>query len=419
MNEKKTPAIRFQEFTDDWKQRKLGDKMYIKSRIGWQRLTKDEYLSSGEYYLITGTDIDEYTHTIDLKHSYYVSKDRYDKDSNIQVHNGDIIVTKDGTIGKVAMVCNLDKPATLNSHLFVLRDMSGKIYNRFLLQFLTSDLFTRFVDATKTGSTLTGMPQKIFVKFQYMIPSFSEQKKVADMLDGIANIIAIHQRKLTKLQLLKKSMLTKMFPKDGARVPEIRFQGFHGEWKQCKLGNLADSFEYGLNAAAKKFDGQNKYIRITDIDDSTHEFMQSELTSPDTVLKQANNYKLHEGDILFARTGASVGKTYIYKKSDGHVYYAGFLIRAKISEKYFSEFVFQNTLTSNYDKYVRITSQRSGQPGVNAQEYAEFKLLVPKIEEQHKVGKFLRSIDSLITLQQRKLSKLQQIKQAMLSKLFV
>lgn len=165
MNEKKTPAIRFQEFTDDWKQRKLGDKMYIKSRIGWQRLTKDEYLSSGEYYLITGTDIDEYTHTIDLKHSYYVSKDRYDKDSNIQVHNGDIIVTKDGTIGKVAMVCNLDKPATLNSHLFVLRDMSGKIYNRFLLQFLTSDLFTRFVDATKTGSTLTGMPQKIFVRF--------------------------------------------------------------------------------------------------------------------------------------------------------------------------------------------------------------------------------------------------------------
>ena len=111
------PRVRFPGFTDPWEQRKLGDKMFIKARIGWQRLTKKEYLDSGEYYLITGTDIDEGSHTVDLSRSYYVSRERYEADANIQMTEGDIIVTKDGTIGKVAILKGLDKPATLNSHL--------------------------------------------------------------------------------------------------------------------------------------------------------------------------------------------------------------------------------------------------------------------------------------------------------------
>ena len=167
------------------------------------------------------------------------------------------------------------------------------------------------------------------------------------------------------------------------------------------MGELASSFEYGLNVAAKEYDGENKYIRITDIDDNTHEFLTDNLTSPDIELTGADNYKLTEGDILFARTGASVGKSYIYKNSDGLVYYAGFLIRARIKEEYDAEFVFQNTLTGRYNKYIAVTSQRSGQPGVNAQEYAEFEIKVPKKEEQTKIGTYFRNIDHLITLHQR------------------
>jgi type I restriction enzyme R subunit len=159
-----------------------------------------------------------------------------------------------------------------------------------------------------------------------------------------------------------------------------------------------------LNAAAKEYDGENKYIRITDIDDNTHEFLTDNLTSPDIDLTGADNYKLTEGDILFARTGASVGKSYIYRNSDGLVYYAGFLIRARIKEEYDAEFVFQNTLTDRYNKYIAVTSQRSGQPGVNAQEYAEFEIEVPKKEEQTKIGTYFRNIDHLITLHQRKQS---------------
>lgn len=189
-------------------------------------------------------------------------------------------------------------------------------------------------------------------------------------------------------------------------------------WKQRKLGELASSFEYGLNAAAKEYDGENKYIRITDIDDNTHEFLTDNLTSPDIELTGADNYKLTEGDILFARTGASVGKSYIYKNSDGLVYYAGFLIRARIKEEYDTEFVFQNTLTDRYNKYIAVTSQRSGQPGVNAQEYAEFEIKVPKKEEQTKIGTYFRNIDNLITLHQRKCDEAKKLKKCMLQKMF-
>ena len=201
--------------------------------------------------------------------------------------------------------------------------------------------------------------------------------------------------------------------------PEIRFKGYTDEWEQRKLGDIASSFEYGLNAAAKEYDGENKYIRITDIDDNTHEFLTDNLTSPDIDLTGADNYKLTEGDILFARTGASVGKSYIYRNSDGLVYYAGFLIRARIKEEYDAEFVFQNTLTDRYNKYIAVTSQRSGQPGVNAQEYAEFKIKIPQKEEQTKIGTYFRNLDHLITLHQQKCEELKKIKKFMLQKMFV
>lgn len=164
---------------------------------------------------------------------------------------------------------------------------------------------------------------------------------------------------------------------------------------------MCGTFEYGLNAAAKEFDGKNKYIRITDIDDASREFLLSDLSSPDICLDGMSKYLLSSGDIVFARTGASVGKTYIYRENDGIVYFAGFLIRAKVNQDNDAEFVFQSTLSPSYEKYIRITSQRSGQPGVNAQEYGEYDLFAPSKEEQQRIGHFLRGIDNLITLHQR------------------
>ena len=190
-------------------------------------------------------------------------------------------------------------------------------------------------------------------------------------------------------------------------------------WEQRKLKDIASSFEYGLNAAAKEFDGENKYLRITDIDDATRAFKDDDLTSPDTDLSLSDNYRLQEGDVLFARTGASVGKSFIYRESDGLVYFAGFLIRTRIKPEYSAEFIFQNTLSSQYEKYIQITSQRSGQPGVNAHEYGEYSFLMPDYPEQKRIGNFLHRIDNLITLHQRKLEKLKNIKKSMLEKMFV
>ena len=209
--------------------------------------------------------------------------------------------------------------------------------------------------------------------------SLSEQRKIGDYLELLDHLITLHQRK--NIYFYEKVTLV---------------------WEQRKLGEIASSFEYGLNAAAKEYDGENKYIRITDIDDNTHEFLTYNLTSPDIDLTDVENYKLAEGDILFARTGASVGKSYIYRDSDGLVYYAGFLIRARIREEYDAEFVFQSTLTDKYNKYIAVTSQRSGQPGVNAQEYSEFEIRVPEKEEQTKIGTYFHNLDHLITLHQCK-----------------
>lgn len=200
--------------------------------------------------------------------------------------------------------------------------------------------------------------------------------------------------------------------------PKIRFKGFTKDWEQRKLGELSSSFEYGLNASAKEYDGENKYIRITDIDDDSREFKQKDITSPDTDLSSAENYRLSEGDILFARTGASVGKSYIYKASDGLVYYAGFLIRARIKPEYNSEFVFQNTLTGDYEKFIKVTSMRSGQPGVNAQEYSQYQIMVPSKPEQDKISDCLRNLDNLITLHQRKCEQTKNLKKYMLQKMF-
>ena len=201
-------------------------------------------------------------------------------------------------------------------------------------------------------------------------------------------------------------------------VPQIRFAGFTDPWEQRKVGEVAYGFEYGLNAAASDFDGEKKYLRITDIDDQTREFRTDDLSSPDINNPIDDKYLLKEGDILFARTGASVGKTYLYKASDGKTYYAGFLIRAHVSDEADAGFIFQSTLTERYKQFVLLTSQRSGQPGINAQEYADLLLPLPSLSEQRRIGAFFDRLDSLITLHQRKYDKLCVLKKSMLDKMF-
>lgn len=201
--------------------------------------------------------------------------------------------------------------------------------------------------------------------------------------------------------------------------PEIRLKGFKGEWKETTIGNVSNSFDYGINAAAMPYDGINKYLRITDIDDSSHLFNQTGLTSPQSGNINLDSYLLEEGDITFARTGASVGKSYIYDKNDGKVIFAGFLIRTKIKNEVNPHFVFMNSLTKRYEKYIKLISQRSGQPGMNTKELSDFSFLIPSDKKEQKaIVDYFKSLDSMILGVTKKIASLKQMKQACLVSMF-
>ncbi len=192
-------------------------------------------------------------------------------------------------------------------------------------------------------------------------------------------------------------------------MPPLRFPEFSGEWERCQLQDICGDLEYGMNAAAKEFDGENKYIRITDIDEETSLYNNSDIVSPDSILE--SKYIVKDNDILFARTGASTGKTYLYDSKDGKLYYAGFLIRANVKTGN-ARFVFYQTKTARYKKWVKIMSARSGQPGINSQEYGSYPIYVASNEEQDKLSTFLALVDERINTQKKIIEELKKLKSA-------
>ena len=191
----------------------------------------------------------------------------------------------------------------------------------------------------------------------------------------------------------------------------MRFPEFEGEWEKCKLGDIATGFDYGMNAPAKVFDGVNKYIRITDIDEASSTYNDSDIVSPDGTL--TDTYLVNERDILLARTGASTGKSYLYKKTDGKLYFAGFLIRANVPE-HNPYFVFSQLHTHRYWKWVSIMSARSGQPGINSQEYSTFPIYTTSIQEERKISKLLSLLDERIATQSKLIEDLKKLKSAII-----
>ena len=174
---------RLDGFTDEWTTVSFNQVIIPKARIGWQGLKKHEYLRSGYSYLIGGTD---FSHgTVSLDNIWYVSKDRYDMDVNIQVSENDVLVTKDGTIGKVALVPELGKPATLNSGVFVFRT-NNRLLPTFLFRVLSSSVFREFIDTLSAGSTIKHLYQKDLKNFEFEIPvDKKEQEAIADTLTAM------------------------------------------------------------------------------------------------------------------------------------------------------------------------------------------------------------------------------------------
>lgn len=173
----------------------------------------------------------------------------------------------------------------------------------------------------------------------------------------------------------------------------------------------------GTPLSDKEFDGENKYIRITDIDESSRRYIEEGKVSP--LGKLSEEYRIRQGDILFARTGASTGKSYLYRESDGKIYYAGFLIRLRVKEGVDSRFVYYQTLLKEYDQWVKVMSMRSGQPGINAQEYSSYEFGLPSIDEQIRISDFLDGIENKIEKEREKLMVLEEQKKGFMRRMFV
>ncbi len=189
-----------------WEVKRLGDIASLKARIGWQGLTTSEYRTSGDYFLITGTEFKK--GLIDWGKCFYVDEERFIQDKNIQIKQHDVLVTKDGTIGKIALIKSLPKPATLNSGVFVIRPINESFNPEFFYYLLLSDVFIKFLGQLTAGSTINHLYQKDFVTFKFSVPkTISEQQSIAKILLDMDEEITSLESKLEKYHQVKSGMM--------------------------------------------------------------------------------------------------------------------------------------------------------------------------------------------------------------------
>ena len=239
----------------------------------------------------------------------------------------------------------------------------------------------------------------------------SEQKKIAQLFCSLSHRIEKQQQMVDALKKYKRGLISEILKQ------KLVITHDDETWEEVSLSDVADGFEYGMNAAATSFDGKHKYIRITDIDDDSHTYIDCVPVSPSAVLEE--KYHVREDDILFARTGASVGKSYLYRKTDGDLFFAGFLIRIHVKEGVDSEYVFLNTLTEEYDKWVILESARSGQPGINAEQYRRYRFRLPPLKTQRRIAAIAQKFDAQIQKEALCLRLLQEQRHGLLQQLFI
>ena len=204
-----TGKKRLDGFDGEWVKINLSKNSKLKARIGWQGLTTAEYLDEGYSYLITGTDFKD--GQIDWNGCHYVDYNRYEQDPNIQVSNGDLLLTKDGTIGKVAYVADLTRPATLNSGVFLVKPITDAYTAHFMFYVLESSVFKDFLQQLSAGSTINHLYQKDLVKFDlYVPPTKEEQEAIAGILFDMDSDIHRLEKKLSKYQKIKQGMMEEL-----------------------------------------------------------------------------------------------------------------------------------------------------------------------------------------------------------------
>ena len=360
------PAIRFKGFSDTWEQRKLSEIATMHARIGWQNLRTSEFLDNGDYMLITGTDFMDGAVNFDTCH--YVERERYEQDKHIQIRNGSILITKDGTLGKVAYIQGLTMPATLNAGVFNVEIRDEKeVDNRYLFQYLKAPFLMDYVDKKATGGTIKHLNQNILVDFPVVLPQKDEQAKIGEYFLGIDNLITLHQREFAFL----------------CKEKSKKFRYIKNAWEQRKVREVTDRYD-NLRipvAASLRVAGTTPYYGANGIQDYVDGYT-------------------HDGEfILVAEDGANDLKNYPVKCVKGRIWVNN---HAHVLQGKYdcADNQFLAYAISQAD--IESLLVGGGRAKLNAETLMGIDLLLPNKAEQIRIGKYLAQLDNLITLHQRK-----------------
>ena len=379
------PAIRFKGFSDAWEQRKLSELTSMHARIGWQNLRTSEFLDSGNYMLITGTDFND--GAINFSTCHYIERERYEQDRNIQIHNGSILITKDGTLGKVAYVQGLSMPATLNAGVFnvQIKD-ANNVDEKYLFQYLKAPFLMDYVDKKATGGTIKHLNQSILVDFPVILPQRSEQTLIGAFFQQLDNLITLHQRQ-PFLHSTPEISLT----------VQLIHPFYTSSWEQRKVGNLL--IERNQQAPMSDEYPLMAFIANEGVAPKGERYDRSALVT-DTVNKLYK--KTEKGDFIYSSNNLETGSIGLNKYG-----------KACISPVYS---IFESTGIADSDFLGRRLVRKDfinamvkwrqgviyGQWRIHESDFLKIEITVPSVEEQRKIGAYLDQLDNLITLHQRK-----------------
>lgn len=426
MEEMKQSGIQWiGEIPASWNTKRIKYMATLKGRIGWQGLTSDEYQDEGAF-LITGVDFSN--GCIDWENCVHVPMKRWEEAKDIQIQNGDLLITKDGTIGKVAIVSDMPGETSLNSGVLRIIPIDG-YSSRFLYWVLQSDVFWNWFNFKNAGnSTIQHLYQGDFAEFTYAFPIYSEQEKIADYLDMYCSeiniIIADLEDQLKTLKDYKKSLITETVTEGLDNSVSMKESGIDGigripaHWDAKRLKYvLAKPLQYGANEAGDDFEeGHPRYIRITDI---TEDNLLKEDGKQSLSWKLARQYLLEDGDVLFARSGATVGKTFFYTDDVGPAAFAGYLIKAQTDKKkMLPRFLFYLTLGVGYENWKNSIFTQATIQNIGADKYSQLPVTVPPITEQEAILEYLdhecKKIDSTLFIKSEQLSAIQKYKSSLI-----
>lgn len=393
---KRVPKRRFKEFLNagDWEQRKLGD--IVDFLDGQRKPLKESDRIKGKYPYYGASGIIDYIND-------------YLFDENL------VLLSEDGAniIDRNYPVCFIATGKYwVNNHAHVLKAKAGVI-DKFICESLERLDYTKF----NTGTAQPKLNQDICQKIVITIPNEDEQKCISEFLNRINNIITLHQRKLDKLQATKKALLQEMFPEEGQDKPKRRFKGFTDAWEQRKLGNLTQLITKGTTPKVKNIQNGINFIKVENISDDGVISINS-YVSEEEHMNYLSRSILANNDILFSIAG-TLGRTAIVKShllpANTNQALAIIRLNKSVDVEYINTFLKSNTIKT----YIRKNPTVGAQPNLSLGQVSDLEINIPNYSEQKKISNLFSKFDLMITLHQRKLDKLKNLKQAYLNEMFV